>query len=58
MMAYLSRVLLHFTICGECLEKLWMLVDGIHPLVVPFVKPLPVPIWDAESLNESLMWSS
>jgi hypothetical protein len=39
-----------FRIGREQFDKLWMLVDGIYPLIALFVKPLTVPIGDTEAL--------
>jgi hypothetical protein len=39
-----------FIIGGEHFDKLWMLVDGIYPLLSCFVKPLSVTIGDEEAL--------
>ena len=39
-----------FNIGGEVFQQLWMLVDGIYPLLSRFVKPISVPLGETEAL--------
>jgi hypothetical protein len=39
-----------FCIRGESFGQLWMLVDGIYPVLARFVQPISVPIGDSEAL--------
>jgi hypothetical protein len=43
-----------FTIAGKTFDELWLLVDGIYPLLSRFVKPLSVPMNTVEALF--LLW--
>jgi hypothetical protein len=39
-----------FTIAGQLFHQLWLLVDGVYPLLARFVKPISVLIGDVEAL--------
>jgi hypothetical protein len=45
-----SELNFSFTIRGEVLHHLWMLLDGIYPSLARFVKPISVPIGKREAL--------